>query len=107
MLTGDSAISTYTVSVDKIDYTDTNWAVAGTITVTNPHPDESMTVDVSDGSTFDPQVPARTRLAPVAVTAKSSMPLTLEEDRAAPDVTSPLGRTQNVGRNAKIERIAP
>ena len=68
--------------------------------MTNPHPDESMTVDVSDGSSFDPQVPARTRLAPVAVT---SMPLTLEEYRAAPDVTSPFGRMQNVGQIARSE----
>jgi hypothetical protein len=107
MLTGDSAISTYTVSVDKVDCTDTNWAVAGTITVTNPHAHESMTVDVSDGSSFDPQVPARTRLAPVAVTSKLSMPLTLVEDRETPDVTSPFARMQIVGRVARNEWVAP
>ncbi|MEA1992638.1 MAG: hypothetical protein U9N58_10690, partial [Thermodesulfobacteriota bacterium] len=48
LFAGESADSTYTVEVEKIDSTDTNWAVEGTIAVANPHPDESMTVDVSD-----------------------------------------------------------
>ena len=48
LFAGDSADSTYTVTVDKTGFTDSDWAVAGTITVANPHPTDSMTVDVAD-----------------------------------------------------------
>ena len=47
MLAGESDDSTYTVSVDKT-VTDSNFHVAGTITISNPSPEDDMTVDVTD-----------------------------------------------------------
>jgi hypothetical protein len=45
---GDDATSTYTVSVDKTGYTDSDWMVEGTITVNNPNPSSDMTVSLVD-----------------------------------------------------------
>ena len=47
MLAGEDADSTYTVSVDK-EVTDSDFAVAGSITVTNPSSQDAMTVDITD-----------------------------------------------------------
>jgi uncharacterized repeat protein (TIGR01451 family) len=47
MLAGENADSTYTVSVDK-EVTDSNFVVAGTITIGNPSTEDDMTVDVTD-----------------------------------------------------------
>jgi hypothetical protein len=38
LFTGDSGTSAYTVEVDKVDFTDSQWAVAGNINVDNPAP---------------------------------------------------------------------
>lgn len=45
LFTGDDGTSEYTVSVDKVDSTDSDWAVAGTITVENVG---SFAVNLSD-----------------------------------------------------------
>ncbi len=47
LLAGETGTSTYTVSVDKT-VTDSNFVVAGTITITNPSTEDAMTVDVTD-----------------------------------------------------------
>jgi hypothetical protein len=44
---GDSFNSDYTVTVDQT-VTESDFAVSGTITVSNPSPDDAMTVDVDD-----------------------------------------------------------
>ena len=48
LFTGDSGTSQYTVSVDKTGYTDSAWAVAGTITIENNTPFDATITDVSD-----------------------------------------------------------
>jgi hypothetical protein len=48
MFAGDSTTHQYTVSVDKTGYTDSNWAVAGTITIENNTPYNAMITNVSD-----------------------------------------------------------
>jgi hypothetical protein len=48
LFTGDSGTSRYTVSVDKTGYTDSAWAVAGTITIENNTPFDATITDVSD-----------------------------------------------------------
>lgn len=46
---GQSYVASYGVTVDVTGYTDSDWAVAGTITVSNPDPSNAATVmDVSD-----------------------------------------------------------
>ncbi|MDT8400745.1 MAG: hypothetical protein RQ743_03540 [Bacteroidales bacterium] len=45
---GDEATSTYTVSVDKTSYTDSEFGAEGTITVFNPNLNASMEVTLSD-----------------------------------------------------------
>lgn len=46
--TGDSATSTYTVAVDKTGYTDSNWAINGTIAIYNPAPVPATINSLSD-----------------------------------------------------------
>jgi len=46
--TGDEGTSKYTVSVDKVDYTDSYWAVSGTITVENNTPLSATITSISD-----------------------------------------------------------
>jgi hypothetical protein len=48
LFTGDSGTSQYTVSVDKTGYTDSDWAVNGTITIENNTPFDATITDVSD-----------------------------------------------------------
>jgi hypothetical protein len=48
MFAGDSGTSGYTVSVDKTGYTDSDWAVAGTITIENNTPFDATLTGVSD-----------------------------------------------------------
>lgn len=48
MFIGQNADSSYTIAVDKTGYTDSNWAVSGTITVSNPHPTSPMIVSLAD-----------------------------------------------------------
>jgi len=48
LFTGDSGTSRYTVSVSKDDGTDSEWAVAGTITITNNTPEEATIQSVLD-----------------------------------------------------------
>jgi hypothetical protein len=45
---GGTAIFNYTVNVSETGFTDSNWAVSGTITVTNPNDWEPITANVSD-----------------------------------------------------------
>ncbi len=45
---GDEGTSKYTVSVDKVDYTDSDWAVSGTITVENNTPFSATITGISD-----------------------------------------------------------
>ncbi len=45
---GDSGTSQYTVSVDKKDYADSDWAVSGTITIHNPSPIPAPITGVTD-----------------------------------------------------------
>jgi hypothetical protein len=48
LFTGDSGTSQYTVSVDKTGYTDSDWAVNGTITIENNTPFDAVIESVSD-----------------------------------------------------------
>lgn len=48
LFTGDSADVEYTVSVTKTGYTDSAWAVTGTITIENNTPVDATITDVSD-----------------------------------------------------------
>jgi hypothetical protein len=48
LYTGESGTSTYTVSVTRTGYTDSDWRVEGTITVSNPSPIEATINSVSD-----------------------------------------------------------
>lgn len=45
LFTGDSGISDYTVTVTKVGFTDSDWAVNGTITIHNPHPSQTATIE--------------------------------------------------------------
>jgi hypothetical protein len=45
---GDTATFNYTVKVTPAGYTDSAWAMGGTITVTNPNDWEAITADVTD-----------------------------------------------------------
>jgi hypothetical protein len=47
LFTGDSGTSLYTVAVQRTGATDSDWAVAGTITITNPAP-MTATIDAVD-----------------------------------------------------------
>lgn len=52
--TGDSFDHEYTVTVTKTGFTDSDWAVSGTITIVNPHPTDDMLLtsvvdEISDG----------------------------------------------------------
>jgi hypothetical protein len=48
MFAGDSTTQGYDIEVTKTGYTDSDWAVAGTITVQNPNPRAAMTVSLAD-----------------------------------------------------------
>jgi flagellar basal body rod protein FlgG len=48
MFAGDSTTQGYDIEVTKTGYTDSDWAVAGTITVQNPNPKAAMTVSLAD-----------------------------------------------------------
>jgi hypothetical protein len=48
MFTGDSGASQYTVAVTKTGYTDSDWAVNGTITIHNPAPVAATIASVTD-----------------------------------------------------------
>jgi hypothetical protein len=48
LYTGESGTSTYTVSVTRTGYTDSDWNVEGTITVSNPSPIDATINSVSD-----------------------------------------------------------
>jgi hypothetical protein len=48
MFAGDSTTQGYDIEVTKTGYTDSDWAVAGTITVQNPNPEAAMTVSLAD-----------------------------------------------------------
>lgn len=48
LFTGDSGTSDYTVTITKTGYTDSNWAVTGTITIYNPAPVAATITGVSD-----------------------------------------------------------
>lgn len=50
---GDDGTSKYTVSVDKVDYTDSDWAVSGTITITNNTPFSATITSITDEMTGD------------------------------------------------------
>lgn len=41
LFTGESGTSDYTVDLDQTGYTDNEWQVKGSITITNPHPDRA------------------------------------------------------------------
>jgi hypothetical protein len=56
LFTGDSGTSQYTVSVTKDNGTDSDWAVAGTITIYNPAPFAATLTGVSD--TVSPSIAA-------------------------------------------------
>src|SRR5207237_9594601 len=45
---GGTVTFNYTVTVRQTGFTDSGWAVTGTITVTNPNDFEDVTVDISD-----------------------------------------------------------
>lgn len=53
---GQQYLVNYSVTVDVTGFTDSNWAVSGTITVTNPHPSAAMAVSLSD--TISPSINA-------------------------------------------------
>ena len=42
---GETGTSEYTISVDKTGFTDSEWAVSGVISITNPHPDREAIID--------------------------------------------------------------
>ena len=48
LFTGDSGTSMYTVGVQRTGYTDSNWAVTGTITIYNPSPLTATVGSVND-----------------------------------------------------------
>jgi len=48
LFAGDSADSTYTVTVDKTGFTDSNWAVEGTISIVNNSPFDAVIAGVAD-----------------------------------------------------------
>jgi hypothetical protein len=48
LFTGDTGTSEYTVAVEKTGFTDSNWAVAGTITINNNTPIAATITGVSD-----------------------------------------------------------
>ena len=48
LFTGDTGTSKYTVAVDRTGFTDSDWAVSGTITVTNDTPFDATVTHVSD-----------------------------------------------------------
>jgi hypothetical protein len=45
---GEDVDHTYTIDLDKVDFTDSDWVVKGTITVVNPNPFAVMTVSLAD-----------------------------------------------------------
>lgn len=48
LFTGDTGTSAYTVNVTKTGFTDSDWAVSGTISITNPGPGSATVTGVSD-----------------------------------------------------------
>jgi hypothetical protein len=48
LFTGDSAPSTYTITVTKTGFVDSNWAVSGSISIYNPAPTSATITGVSD-----------------------------------------------------------
>lgn len=68
LFTGDSGTSRYTVAVERAGYTDSNWAVAGTIRIYNPAPTAATIQSVTD--TVSPGIAA-------AVDCGVSLPHTL------------------------------
>jgi hypothetical protein len=48
LFTGDSGTSKYTVAVTRTGYVDSNWAVNGSISITNPAPVAAMITGVTD-----------------------------------------------------------
>ena len=42
---GESGTSQYTITVNKVDFTDSAWTVSGNITISNPHPTRTATIN--------------------------------------------------------------
>jgi hypothetical protein len=68
LFTGDSGTSDYTVSVTKTGYTDSAWAVSGSITIHNPSEQAAVITSVAD---------AISGVGAVAVSCPVSLPYTL------------------------------
>lgn len=85
LFTGDSGTSKYTVSVDRVDFTDSSWAVTGDIRIDNPNPTRDATLTaVSD--LVSPDIAATVDCPSLTVPAGDSLYCTYSAD--LPDGTS-------------------
>jgi len=69
--TGESGTSEYSVAVSKTGYTDSDWAVTGTITISNPAPMAATLTSVTD--TLEPDIAASVDCPPLTVPAQGTL----------------------------------